>query len=43
MGLYMVPRTRARGFHAAMCAIVDDLAPLPEPMPIGGPEQISLF
>ena len=33
----------ARGFHAAMCAIVDDLPPLPEPMPIGGPEQISLF
>ena len=33
----------ARGFHAAMCEMVDGLAPLPEPMPIGGPEQIALF
>ncbi len=33
----------ARGFHAAMCDMVDGLAPLPEPMPIGGPEQITLF
>jgi hypothetical protein len=33
----------ARGFHDRVAGIVDDLAPLPEPMPIGGPEQTSLF
>ena len=33
----------AREFHEALCTMVDGLAPLPEPLPIGGPEQIQLF
>ena len=33
----------ARAFHATLCDIVDGLEPLPEPMPIGGPEQTTLF
>ncbi len=33
----------AREFHEALCAMVDGLTPLPEPLPIGGPEQIPLF
>ena len=33
----------ARGFHDAMREMVEGLAPLPEPLPVTGPEQIALF
>jgi uncharacterized protein YecE (DUF72 family) len=33
----------ARRFHEIVAGIVDDLTPLAEPMPIGGPEQAALF
>ncbi|MFZ4720240.1 MAG: DUF72 domain-containing protein [Ilumatobacteraceae bacterium] len=33
----------ARAFHARLCEMVDGLAPLPDPLPVGGPEQITLF
>ncbi|MBI4932787.1 MAG: DUF72 domain-containing protein [Actinobacteria bacterium] len=33
----------ARGFHDAVARLVPQLTPLPEALPVGGPEQISLF
>jgi len=33
----------ARGFHDALREMVPGLTPLPEPLPVTGPEQIALF